>query len=171
MMKLKIGLALGLLLGLSAGGVAMLTPRAPMDPVPQAGTTCRAIQSGGQGSGASGSPRRSAAAGGRGSPGHAALSRRVRGEHDSRVNVRSRWQDHRRCFVSWLVAVRRGHRQTNETYPSPLYVFLASRFLSGWQTAAGCFPGTESTSQQKKRRANLGHSQWKKDNRGRVEQT
>jgi RNA polymerase sigma factor (sigma-70 family) len=34
--KLKIGLALGLLLGMAAGGVAMLTPRAPMAPLPQA---------------------------------------------------------------------------------------------------------------------------------------
>jgi RNA polymerase sigma factor (sigma-70 family) len=35
-MKLKIGLALGLLLGVAAGGMAMLTPRTPMAPIPQA---------------------------------------------------------------------------------------------------------------------------------------
>ncbi|MGH7171594.1 MAG: WD40 repeat domain-containing protein, partial [Gemmataceae bacterium] len=34
--KLKIGLALGLLLGVAAGGVAMLTPQAPMAPISQA---------------------------------------------------------------------------------------------------------------------------------------
>lgn len=36
MIKLKIGLTLGLLLGVAAGGVAMLTPRGPMSPLPQA---------------------------------------------------------------------------------------------------------------------------------------
>jgi RNA polymerase sigma factor (sigma-70 family) len=34
--KLKIGLALSLLLGIAAGGVAMLTPSAPLAPLPQA---------------------------------------------------------------------------------------------------------------------------------------
>jgi RNA polymerase sigma factor (sigma-70 family) len=32
LLKMKVGLALGLLLGVAAGGVAMLTPRAPMSP-------------------------------------------------------------------------------------------------------------------------------------------
>ena len=36
MIKLEVGLALGLLLGIAAGGVAMLTPRAAMAPIPQA---------------------------------------------------------------------------------------------------------------------------------------
>ncbi|MGH7171593.1 MAG: sigma-70 family RNA polymerase sigma factor, partial [Gemmataceae bacterium] len=36
MMKLKIGLALALLLGVAAGGVAMLSPRKPKAPTPQA---------------------------------------------------------------------------------------------------------------------------------------
>ena len=35
MMKLKVGMALGLLLGVAAGGVAMLTPGASMSPLPQ----------------------------------------------------------------------------------------------------------------------------------------
>jgi RNA polymerase sigma factor (sigma-70 family) len=36
LLELKLGLALGLLLGVAAGGVAMLTPRTPMAPIPQA---------------------------------------------------------------------------------------------------------------------------------------